>query len=175
MYSIGGQILFNVFQPTGWDETYCLRHVEDGGSEEIYFFGDKAYRVSGSLRFLKHALLIKTRGGSNYEAFTDKRTSVTAHEKSNANSKTRTTKGNIQQIHTETLPKCPSHRARLYSLFPPRKTAMTYNRHGDKPDEIQVANASYHEIDGSRVVWPHDECLLTKTHKLDATPRECSN
>ena len=26
-YSIGGQISFDVF-PTGWDKTYCLKHVE---------------------------------------------------------------------------------------------------------------------------------------------------
>ena len=44
-YSIGGQISFDVF-PTGWDKTYCLRHVEDESFEEIYFFGDKTYQVS---------------------------------------------------------------------------------------------------------------------------------
>jgi len=44
-YSIGGQISFDVF-PTGWDKTYCLRHVEDEGFEEIHFFGDKTYQVS---------------------------------------------------------------------------------------------------------------------------------
>lgn len=43
-YSIGGQISFDVF-PTGWDKTYCLRHVEDEGFEEIHFFGDKTYQV----------------------------------------------------------------------------------------------------------------------------------
>ena len=45
-YSIGGQISFDVF-PTGWDKTYCLRHVEDEGFEEIHFFGDKTYQVYG--------------------------------------------------------------------------------------------------------------------------------
>ena len=45
-FSIGGQISFDVF-PTGWDKTYCLRHVEDEGFEEIYFFGDKTYQVHG--------------------------------------------------------------------------------------------------------------------------------
>ena len=45
-FSIGGQISFDVF-PTGWDKTYCLRHVEDEGFEEIHFFGDKTYQVSG--------------------------------------------------------------------------------------------------------------------------------
>lgn len=43
-FSIGGQISFDVF-PTGWDKTYCLRHVEDEGFEEIHFFGDKTYQV----------------------------------------------------------------------------------------------------------------------------------
>ncbi|XP_015189481.1 PREDICTED: phosphomannomutase 2 [Polistes dominula] len=38
MYSIGGQISFDVF-PVGWDKTYCLRHIQ--GYEEIHFFGDK--------------------------------------------------------------------------------------------------------------------------------------
>ncbi|XP_014203875.1 phosphomannomutase [Copidosoma floridanum] len=37
-YSIGGQISFDVF-PTGWDKTYCLKHVT--GYNEIHFFGDK--------------------------------------------------------------------------------------------------------------------------------------
>lgn len=55
-YSIGGQISFDVF-PTGWDKTYCLRHVEDEGFEEIHFFGDKTYQ-----------------GGNDYEIFMDSRT-----------------------------------------------------------------------------------------------------
>ena len=46
-YSIGGQISFDVF-PTGWDKTYCLRHVEDEEFEEVHFFGDKTYQVSGN-------------------------------------------------------------------------------------------------------------------------------
>ena len=49
-YSIGGQISFDVF-PTGWDKTYCLRHVEDEGFEEIHFFGDKTYQVCGCWSF----------------------------------------------------------------------------------------------------------------------------
>lgn len=61
-YSIGGQISFDVF-PTGWDKTYCLRHVEAekelSGIEytRIHFFGDKTYK-----------------GGNDYELFEDKRT-----------------------------------------------------------------------------------------------------
>ncbi|KAH8831737.1 phosphomannomutase [Flagelloscypha sp. PMI_526] len=55
-YSIGGQISFDVF-PTGWDKTYCLKHVEDEGFEEIHFFGDKTYQ-----------------GGNDYEIYKDSRT-----------------------------------------------------------------------------------------------------
>ena len=61
-YSIGGQISFDAF-PTGWDKTYCLRHVEAekerSGVEysTIHFFGDKTQK-----------------GGNDYEIFSDKRT-----------------------------------------------------------------------------------------------------
>ncbi len=55
-YSIGGQISFDVF-PTGWDKTYCLRHVENENFEEIHFFGDKAYE-----------------GGNDWEIYSDDRT-----------------------------------------------------------------------------------------------------
>lgn len=65
-YSIGGQISFDVF-PTGWDKTYCLRHIEaekdtsKGLSgidyKNIHFFGDKAYK-----------------GGNDYEIYEDSRT-----------------------------------------------------------------------------------------------------
>ena len=41
-YSIGGQISFDIF-PHGWDKTYALNHVKDGGFTEIHFFGDKTY------------------------------------------------------------------------------------------------------------------------------------
>lgn len=64
-YSIGGQISFDVF-PTGWDKTYCLRHIEDEGFDTIHFFGDKAYE-----------------GGNDYEIYSDDRTighSVTSPE-----------------------------------------------------------------------------------------------
>ena len=69
----GGQISYDVF-PTGWDKTYSLRHIEDEGFDEIHFFGDKTYQVSDSLRYLKHALFVKTQGGNDCEVFTDKRT-----------------------------------------------------------------------------------------------------
>jgi phosphomannomutase len=61
-YSIGGQISFDVF-PTGWDKTYCLRHIEaekerNGVTyEQIHFFGDKAYE-----------------GGNDWEIYSDSRT-----------------------------------------------------------------------------------------------------
>lgn len=55
-YSIGGQISFDVF-PTGWDKTYCLRHIEDEGFDTIHFFGDKAYK-----------------GGNDWEIYSDERT-----------------------------------------------------------------------------------------------------
>jgi len=56
-------ISFDVF-PTGWDKTYCLRHLENdktlpGGVEytTIHFFGDKTHL-----------------GGNDYEIFNDPRT-----------------------------------------------------------------------------------------------------
>jgi len=61
-YSIGGQISFDVF-PTGWDKTYCLRHVEAERNisgvdySTIHFFGDKTFV-----------------GGNDYEIYSDKRT-----------------------------------------------------------------------------------------------------
>ncbi|MCJ1276754.1 Phosphomannomutase [Puttea exsequens] len=61
-YSIGGQISFDVF-PTGWDKTYCLKHIEKEKEisgvdySTIHFFGDKTYK-----------------GGNDYEIFEDSRT-----------------------------------------------------------------------------------------------------
>ncbi|RAH72699.1 PMM-domain-containing protein [Aspergillus aculeatinus CBS 121060] len=61
-YSIGGQISFDVF-PTGWDKTYCLKHVaaekEISGVDykTIHFFGDKCFE-----------------GGNDYEIYSDSRT-----------------------------------------------------------------------------------------------------
>lgn len=51
VYSIGGQISFDVF-PRGWDKTYCLRFVKED-FDEIHFFGDKTFE-----------------GGNDYEIFT---------------------------------------------------------------------------------------------------------
>jgi Eukaryotic phosphomannomutase len=49
---VGGQISFDVF-PTGWDKTYCLRHVEKEGYTTIHFFGDKTFKVppEGGINF----------------------------------------------------------------------------------------------------------------------------
>lgn len=65
-YSIGGQLSFDVF-PTGWDKTYCLRHIEDEAKKPngieyktIHFFGDKT-----------------SKGGNDWEIYTDPR--VTGH------------------------------------------------------------------------------------------------
>ncbi|KAJ5195119.1 Phosphomannomutase [Penicillium cinerascens] len=61
-FSIGGQISFDVF-PTGWDKTYCLKHVaaekDISGTEykTIHFFGDKCFV-----------------GGNDYEIYSDPRT-----------------------------------------------------------------------------------------------------
>lgn len=55
-YSVGGQISFDVF-PNGWDKTYCLRHLESEGFEQVHFFGDKT-----------------DLGGNDYEIFHDTRT-----------------------------------------------------------------------------------------------------
>ncbi|KAH8915661.1 eukaryotic phosphomannomutase [Atractiella rhizophila] len=55
-YAIGGQISFDVF-PTGWDKTYCLRHLEKENFKEIHFFGDKTFN-----------------GGNDYEIYEDERT-----------------------------------------------------------------------------------------------------
>lgn len=51
VYSVGGQISFDVF-PKGWDKTYCLRFVRED-FDEIHFFGDKTFP-----------------GGNDYEIFT---------------------------------------------------------------------------------------------------------
>ncbi|MCJ1329135.1 Phosphomannomutase [Thelotrema lepadinum] len=61
-FSIGGQISFDAF-PTGWDKTFCLKHVEAERErsgvvyETVHFFGDKCYE-----------------GGNDWEIFDDKRT-----------------------------------------------------------------------------------------------------
>ena len=56
VYSIGGQISFDVF-PENWDKRFCLTQVTSDGFEKIYFFGDKTFK-----------------GGNDYEIANDPRT-----------------------------------------------------------------------------------------------------
>ncbi|KAI0977971.1 hypothetical protein GJ496_012006 [Pomphorhynchus laevis] len=62
VYSIGGQISFDVF-PRGWDKTYCLNILQHDGVKDIHFFGDKVYK-----------------GGNDYEIYNDKRVKGNAVE-----------------------------------------------------------------------------------------------
>ncbi|XP_044253705.1 phosphomannomutase [Tribolium madens] len=61
-YAIGGQISFDAF-PKGWDKTYCLRHVQNEGFDEIHFFGDKTdaggndYEIYNDPRVIGHKVL----------------------------------------------------------------------------------------------------------------------
>ncbi|XP_013383356.1 phosphomannomutase 2-like [Lingula anatina] len=56
VYSIGGQISFDVF-PEGWDKRYCLNHIAGDNFKVIHFFGDKT-----------------NPGENDYEIFMDPRT-----------------------------------------------------------------------------------------------------
>ena len=49
----------------GWDKTFCLQYVAEGGYDEIHFFGDKT-----------------SPGGNDHEIFEDSRTVRHYHEKS---------------------------------------------------------------------------------------------
>lgn len=55
VYSIGGQISFDVF-PKGWDKTFCLNYISLDEYKEIHFFGDKTEL-----------------GGNDYEIYTHQR------------------------------------------------------------------------------------------------------
>jgi len=55
-FALGGQISIDCF-PTGWDKTFCLQYVADGGHDVIHFFGDKT-----------------SQGGNDFEIFSDSRT-----------------------------------------------------------------------------------------------------
>lgn len=55
VYSIGGQISFDVF-PKGWDKTFCLNYIDLDEYETIHFFGDKTEL-----------------GGNDYEIYTHPR------------------------------------------------------------------------------------------------------
>ncbi|GJQ82221.1 putative AU RNA binding protein enoyl-Coenzyme A hydratase [Trypoxylus dichotomus] len=65
-YSIGGQISFDVY-PNGWDKTYCLRHLDQEGFEEIHFFGDKT-----------------DPGGNDHEIYNDSRILIKRAKQRNA-------------------------------------------------------------------------------------------
>ena len=52
-FSIGGQISIDIF-PTGWDKTYCLRHLQQFNFKEIHFFGDKAYPGGNDYEIYSH-------------------------------------------------------------------------------------------------------------------------
>ena|SRR3990167_3448633 len=43
-YAIGGMISMDIF-PSGWDKTYCLRHLLPEKFDAIHFFGDKTSEV----------------------------------------------------------------------------------------------------------------------------------
>jgi len=61
VYSIGGQISFDVF-PQGWDKTYCLRFLEEH-FDHIHFFGDKTdhggndHQIYSSVRTVGHSVV----------------------------------------------------------------------------------------------------------------------
>ncbi|KAF9132860.1 Phosphomannomutase [Mortierella sp. 14UC] len=55
-YSIGGQISMDVF-PTGWDKTYCLRHIEHENFKTIHFFGDKTFKGGNDYEIFSHPLV----------------------------------------------------------------------------------------------------------------------
>ncbi|KAG0242296.1 Phosphomannomutase [Actinomortierella wolfii] len=55
-FSIGGQISFDVF-PTGWDKTYCLRHIEGEKFKTIHFFGDKTFKGGNDYEIYTHPLV----------------------------------------------------------------------------------------------------------------------
>ena len=52
-FAIGGQISIDVF-PTGWDKTFCLRHVVGEGFEEVHFFGDKTMKGGNDHEIYNH-------------------------------------------------------------------------------------------------------------------------
>ncbi|KAL0092437.1 eukaryotic phosphomannomutase [Phycomyces blakesleeanus] len=52
-FSIGGQISFDIF-PTGWDKTYCLRHIKQEGFDTIHFFGDKTFAGGNDYEIYSH-------------------------------------------------------------------------------------------------------------------------
>lgn len=56
-FSIGGQISFDVF-PTGWDKTYCLKHLKADNFKTIHFFGDKTFEGGNDFEIYSHPEVI---------------------------------------------------------------------------------------------------------------------
>jgi phosphomannomutase len=54
VYSIGGQISFDVF-PNGWDKTYCLNFIDPNEFDQIYFFGDKTEPGGNDWEIFSHS------------------------------------------------------------------------------------------------------------------------
>ena len=52
-FAIGGQISIDIF-PTGWDKTFCLKHVVGEGFDEIHFFGDKTLPGGNDYEIFSH-------------------------------------------------------------------------------------------------------------------------
>ncbi|CAO1411083.1 unnamed protein product [Diamesa hyperborea] len=57
MYSIGGQISFDVF-PIGWDKSFCLSHIDTTKFKEIHFFGDQCMEGGNDYEIFNHPLTI---------------------------------------------------------------------------------------------------------------------
>jgi phosphomannomutase len=72
-YSTDGRIPFSAFY-TGWDETYCLRHVEDKSFKEIRFFGDETYRVCDHCSVSRNLVIYRNAGDNDYKIFAGRRT-----------------------------------------------------------------------------------------------------
>lgn len=57
VYSIGGQISFDVF-PKGWDKTFCLNYIGLDEYESIHFFGDKTELGGNDYEIYTHPIII---------------------------------------------------------------------------------------------------------------------
>jgi phosphomannomutase len=53
VYSIGGQISFDVF-PRGWDKTYCLQFLDEKEFTTVHFFGDKTFKGGNDYEIFEH-------------------------------------------------------------------------------------------------------------------------
>ncbi|CAL1276298.1 unnamed protein product, partial [Larinioides sclopetarius] len=56
-YTIGGQISFDCF-PTGWDKTFCLKHIDRDAYQNIHFFGDKTFPGGNDFELFSHEAVI---------------------------------------------------------------------------------------------------------------------